>query len=46
MEKGGLVWLVGHSFCLFDIEEHDRMQKEKPRFEAIPNWHLRGLERV
>jgi hypothetical protein len=24
--------------ALFDIEGHDRMQKEKPQFEAIPNY--------
>jgi hypothetical protein len=23
---------------IFDIEEPHRMQKEKPHFEAIPNW--------
>jgi hypothetical protein len=32
--------------CLFDIEGHDRMQKEKPQFEAIPNCARRSLERV
>jgi hypothetical protein len=32
--------------ALFDIEGHDRMQKEKPQFEAIPNYAQRSLERV
>ena len=36
-EKGGPVWLFGSGSVIFDIEEPPRMQKEKPRFEAIPN---------
>jgi hypothetical protein len=39
----------GSSVCrsvIFDIEEHGRMQKEKLRFEAIPNCHSRTLERL
>jgi hypothetical protein len=32
--------------ALFDIEARDRMQKEKPQFEAIPNYARRSLERV
>jgi hypothetical protein len=44
-EKGGPVWLFSGS-VIFDIEEPQRMQKEKPRFEAIPNWPSRSLERL
>jgi hypothetical protein len=36
-EKGGPVWLFDSGSVIFDIEEPERMQKEKPRFEAIPN---------
>lgn len=36
-EKGGPVWLFSSGSVIFDIEEPRRMQKEKPRFEAIPN---------
>jgi hypothetical protein len=32
------------SSVIFDIEERRRMQKEKPRFEAIPNWPSANLE--
>jgi hypothetical protein len=31
---------------LLDREARDRMQKEKPQFEAIPNYAQRNLERV
>jgi hypothetical protein len=31
---------------LLDREGRDRMQKEKPQFEAIPNYAQRNLEQV
>jgi hypothetical protein len=31
---------------ILDIEERHRMQKEKPRFEAIPNCLSSNLERL
>jgi hypothetical protein len=45
-EKGGPVWLFDSGSVIFDIEEPQRMQKEKPRFEAIPNWPSGSLERL
>ena len=45
-EKGGPVWLYDSGSVIFDIEEPERMQKEKPHFEAIPNWPSRSLERL
>jgi hypothetical protein len=36
---GGDAWRQGHGDAgVTDIEEIGRMQKEKPSFEAIPNW--------
>jgi hypothetical protein len=39
MEKNGPSGAsVSSASVILDIEEPDGMQKEKPRFEAIPNW--------
>jgi len=46
MKKEGPFGSSVRRSVIFDIEEYDRMQKEKLRFEAIPNCHSRRLERL
>jgi hypothetical protein len=44
MKREGPSGSSRRSSVTFDIEEHHRMQKEKPGFEAIPNWRPANLE--
>jgi hypothetical protein len=44
MKRGGPAGGSCSGSVIFDIEERRRMQKEKPHFEAIPNWPSVNLE--
>jgi hypothetical protein len=44
MKRGGPSGGSCSGSVIFDIEERHRMQKEKRRFEAIPNWLSANLE--